>query len=105
MTRISFTAPDSTVHTVEAEDGESLMRVALQNDVPGIVGECGGELTCGTCHIYVPTEWQDRAGVQSDGEQELLSMMDDVRPESRLACQIEVNPGLDTLKIQISTYQ
>ncbi|BCW05889.1 2Fe-2S iron-sulfur cluster-binding protein [Arthrobacter sp. NtRootA1] len=105
MTQITYVSVDDTEHTVNATDGESLMRAALQNDVPGIVGECGGELTCGTCHIYVSNEWSDRVAPQSEGERELLSMMDDVRPESRLACQIRVHPDMHGFTSRISDHQ
>lgn len=105
MTQITYVSPDDTEHTVDASDGESLMRVALQHDVPGIVGECGGELTCGTCHVYVSAEWSDRIEPQSEGERELLSMMDDVRPESRLACQISVGPDMHGFISRISDHQ
>ena len=105
MTRITYVAPDDALYEVDVPDGESLMRGAVQNDIPGIVGECGGELTCGTCHVYIPVAWQDQTGTQSQGEQDLLSMMDDVRPESRLACQVTVTADLDGLATQISEHQ
>lgn len=105
MTRITYVAPDDAQYEVDVPDGESLMRGAIQNDVPGIIGECGGELTCGTCHVYIPAEWQNQTGTQSPGEQDLLSMMDDVRPESRLACQVKVTAGMEGLTTQISEHQ
>lgn len=105
MARIIYVAPDDTEYGVDVPEGESLMRGAIQNDVPGIIAECGGELTCGTCHIYIPTSWQDQTGTQSQGEQELLSMMDDVRPESRLACQVKVRADMEGLTARISEHQ
>ncbi|TAP39157.1 2Fe-2S iron-sulfur cluster-binding protein [Arthrobacter sp. S39] len=105
MTQITYVSTDDTRHTVDAPDGESLMRVALQHDIPGIVGECGGELTCGTCHVYVSDEWSDRVEPESEGERELLSMMDGVRPESRLACQIRVQHDMHGFTARISDHQ
>jgi ferredoxin, 2Fe-2S len=105
MTQITYTLTDGTDMVVDAPDGESVMRVALQNDVPGIIGECGGELSCGTCHVYVDDEWRDRIEPQSEDERDLLDMMDDVRPESRLCCQIRVRPEIDGFTSRVSDHQ
>lgn len=105
MTQITYVLTDGSEQTVDAPDGESVMRVALQNDVPGIIGECGGELSCGTCHVYVGDEWADRVDPQSEDERELLDMMDDVRPESRLCCQIRVRPEIDGFTATVSDHQ
>ena len=90
---------------MDATDGESVMRTALQNDVPGIVGECGGELSCGTCHVYVDPNWTGKVEPQSEEERELLDMMDDVRAESRLSCQVHVSPVLDGFVARVAEQQ
>jgi ferredoxin, 2Fe-2S len=105
MTSIRFTQPDETEREVTASDGESLMRVALREDIRGIVGECGGELTCGTCHIYIAGEWRESVGGPSEDEEALLEDMEGVRPESRLACQVKVRPELDGLRCTVSRFQ
>lgn len=90
---------------MDATAGESVMRTALQNDVPGIIGECGGELSCGTCHVYVDTAWIGKVDAQSEEERELLDMMNDVRAESRLSCQLNVSTDLDGFVARIAEQQ
>lgn len=104
-TEIVYILTDDSEQTVKAGYGESVMRAALQNDVPGIIGECGGELSCGTCHVYVDTEWLDKIDPQSEEERELLEMMNDVRPESRLSCQIQLKPGCAGFRSRIAEQQ
>ncbi|NKX56558.1 2Fe-2S iron-sulfur cluster-binding protein [Arthrobacter mobilis] len=103
MRTINFTLADGTVRTVEGADGESLMRIALGNDVPGIIGECGGELSCGTCHVYVDAQWTGKLPPQSADEADLMDMMDSYRPEaSRLGCQIRACAELDGLTVEVA---
>jgi ferredoxin, 2Fe-2S len=104
-TEITYILTDDSEQTVQASYGESVMRAALQNDVPGIIGECGGELSCGTCHVYVDAEWADKIDPQSEEERDLLDMMDDVRPESRLSCQIQLKPGCAGFRSRIAEQQ
>ncbi|MDF2046462.1 MULTISPECIES: 2Fe-2S iron-sulfur cluster-binding protein [Microbacterium] len=104
MTRIVYVLPDGAERLVEASDGESLMRAALQNDISEIVGECGGEMSCGTCHVYID-DAPDGIDPQSRDERELLDMVDSARPSSRLACQIAVRPELAGLCVRIADAQ
>ncbi|CAH0165592.1 MULTISPECIES: 2Fe-2S iron-sulfur cluster-binding protein [unclassified Microbacterium] len=101
MTSITYVLPDGTERQVDAEDGESLMRVALQNDIPEIVGECGGELSCGTCHVFIDPAAHG-VDPQSNEERDLLEMVDSATECSRLACQITVRPDLHGLRARIA---
>ena len=79
---------------------ERLMEIGKRANVPGIFGDCGGFMACATCHVYVEPEWCDRVGgPSSDEEREILAMTENVRPESRLGCQIWVTDELDGLRI------
>ncbi|MGJ4907161.1 2Fe-2S iron-sulfur cluster-binding protein [Bradyrhizobium sp. HKCCYLRH2015] len=102
MPRITFIEPDGTVRTVDAELTESAMQAAKRNGVDGIIGECGGSCICATCHCHVDKAWIDRVGPAGDIEADLLEFeAADVRPESRLACQISITDKLDGLVLQV----
>ncbi|EUB98926.1 ferredoxin [Rhizobium sp. CF080] len=101
MTEITFVEPDGTKHRVRAENGTSVMRAAVENDVPGVVGECGGSMTCGTCHVYVDDAWQGRTGIRSEEEEFMLEYASEVRPQSRLCCQILVDETLEGLVVHV----
>ncbi|WP_316165506.1 MULTISPECIES: 2Fe-2S iron-sulfur cluster-binding protein [unclassified Bradyrhizobium] len=102
MPRITFIETDGTVRLVEAEPGESAMQAAKRNGVDGIIGECGGSCICATCHCHVDKAWLERVGPAGDIEVDLLEFeAADVRPESRLACQISLTDALDGLVLQV----
>jgi len=104
MVKITFDK-NGLRHEVEAREGDSVMRAAIENGVPGILGECGGNLACATCHVYLPDAWTERAGEIYEMERELLDCALDVRPNSRLSCQIAVTPDLDGIVIGLPEKQ
>ncbi len=77
------------------------MEAAKLNDVPGIEAECGGACACATCHVYVDAAWIEKTGKPAEMEEDMLDFAFDVRPESRLSCQIKVTPELDGLVVRV----
>ena len=102
MPKITYIEANGTEHHVEAKVGETLMTAALDNVVPGIDGDCGGNCACATCHIYVDN---NAAGTASEEEQDMLSIADDVHENSRLGCQITITEGLDGLVVNLPAGQ
>ncbi len=105
MPKVTFIEHDGTVHDVDAEIGESLMEAAIRGSVSGIVAECGGSCTCATCHVYVDEAWVAKAGERSLEEDEQLDNAYDVRPNSRLSCQIKMSDELDGILVRTPSYQ
>jgi 2Fe-2S ferredoxin len=99
MTKITFIDAAGQSRTVEAEDGSTVMETALKNAIPGIEAECGGACACATCHVYVDESWLERLGKAEQMEEDMLDFAFDVRPTSRLSCQIKVRPELDGLTV------
>jgi 2Fe-2S ferredoxin len=97
MARITFIEHDGTTRTVEAENGATVMETAIRNAVPGIEAECGGACACATCHVYIGEEWVSVVGSPAPMEEDMLDFAFDVRPNSRLSCQIKVSDALDGL--------
>ena len=85
--------------TVEADTGSTVMEAAIRNNIPGIEAECGGACACATCHVYVAEEWRAKVGEPTAMEEDMLDFGYDVRPNSRLSCQIKVTPELDGLVV------
>jgi 2Fe-2S ferredoxin len=98
---VTFVLQDKTEHTVETEPGWKLMEVAVDNAIPGIDGDCGGEAACATCHVYVAPEWRDATGQRTAEEQAMLASTFGVRENSRLSCQIETSEDLDGLSVEV----
>src|ERR1700730_16042877 len=105
MPTITFIDPDGTTHKVAAEIGSTVMETAMRNDVPGIIASCGGSCACATCHVYVDEAWLAKTGERSTEEEDMLDTAIDVRPNSRLSCQITVTDELDGLTVQVATRQ
>ena len=105
MPKITYIEHDGTVHTVEAELGATVMETAIKNDVSSIVAECGGNCTCATCLVHVDEQWFAVVGPPSEEENQMLDTAFEVKPTSRLSCQIKVTPELDGLVVHTPSYQ
>ncbi|MCX7815313.1 MAG: (2Fe-2S)-binding protein [Tepidimonas ignava] len=92
---------------VEVEpDGRSLMKAAVDAGIDGIAADCGGSLTCATCHVFIPPEWQAKVGPARGDEDTMLDYTAvERRPNSRLSCQIRLTPDLDGLWVELPERQ
>ncbi len=107
--KVTMTDVNGVTRTFDSvEEGTSLMELGKQNDVAGIMGDCGGGCACATCHVYVQDEWFGKVGEPDDIEFAMLDMVSDVqRPTSRLGCQIKMKLELDGIEVTVapsSTY-
>lgn len=106
MPKLVFISIDGVERAVDARPGESVMAAAVRNGVPGIIGECGGNCSCATCHVYVDESQFAFVGAPEDMEEDLLDMgAHDRRDNSRLACQIKMTEELDGLTVQLPLEQ
>lgn len=106
MPQVTYKKIDGSQQSIDADVGASVMVTAVRNDVGGIVGECGGSMSCGTCHVFVDPAWADKLPAIGAEEGQILDVVAaGRRPESRLACQIEMTPELDGLVVQIPETQ
>lgn len=106
MININFIAADGTKTQVAADEGDSVMATAIANDIDGIIGECGGSMMCATCHCYVDEAWVEAVGPRQDGEGDMLeSATSEVKPNSRLSCQIKVSKAVDGLMVHLPQSQ
>ena len=100
MPKITFIDTDGASRSVEAPLGWTVMEAAVKNDVPGIEAECGGACACATCHVYVDEAWMEAVGPAEAMETDMLDFASDLRPNSRLSCQIKIRPELDGLVVR-----
>jgi ferredoxin, 2Fe-2S len=106
MPHVTLIKPDGCSIDLDARPGRTLMRAAVDAGVDGIAADCGGSLTCATCHVVVAAEWADRLPPPSADEQDMLEMTaSERRPTSRLSCQIVLDPGLDGLVVTLPLTQ
>ncbi|TDH36038.1 (2Fe-2S)-binding protein [Pseudohoeflea suaedae] len=105
MTKLSIIAFDGTQFDIDAENGSTVMENAIRNSVPGIEAECGGACACATCHVYVDDAWTETVGAPEPMEEDMLDFAFDVRPSSRLSCQIKVRDELDGLVVRVPERQ
>jgi 2Fe-2S ferredoxin len=100
MPKITYIDSGGTARTVEGEIGATVMETAIRNSIPGIEAECGGACACATCHVYVDESWRAKTGEPSPMEEDMLDFGYDVRPNSRLSCQIKISEELDGLVVR-----
>ncbi len=105
MPLVKFIGHDGTTHEVHVDTGTSIMRAAVDNDVRGIVGECGGSCVCATCHCYIHESWLSKFGEPNESERGLLECVGDLKPNSRLGCQVTVTDEFDGMSVTLPPSQ
>jgi len=103
MPKVTYIEHNGTEHSVDVPVGLSVMRGAVDNNIPGIDADCGGECACATCHVYVDAAWLDKTGLPQPNSQEasMLSFAAVTQPDSRLSCQIGMTEALDGLIVRM----
>ena len=105
MAKITYIENNGNSHTIEIQNGLTVMEGAVQNDIPGIDADCGGGMACATCHVYVKEEWFDKLLKKEDGEEDMLDMAYEPNQFSRLSCQVIVSNEIDGLVVSIPVKQ
>jgi ferredoxin, 2Fe-2S len=88
-------------HCLPADIGDTIRDVAEGARIDGAMGECGGFLACGTCHIIIDDSWAGRAGTANDDELFMLNGAVGREENSRLACQMPLDETLDGLVVHV----
>ena len=102
MIEVTFVDTDGTRTTLTGKEGDSVMQLARDHGIDEIRAECGGAMACATCHCYVDDAFADRTGTASGEEQDMLDFAEDeVKPTSRLSCQVALTPALNGLVVHI----
>ena len=102
MVNITFIEPQGERKSVQADEGLTIMEVAVRNGIAGIAAECGGQCSCATCHVYIDDAFLIAVGVPGDDEADMLDFSDKKRPNSRLGCQVEVVSQLDGMTVEVA---
>ena len=105
MTKIIYNTHDNKTHTIDVQNGLTVMEGAVQNDIPGIDADCGGGMACATCHVYVDENWFDKLNKIEDTERDMLDVAFDPNKFSRLGCQITVSDDLNGLVVKMPLKQ
>lgn len=101
MSIIRFIDADNQVTEVASELNETVMTVAVNNMIEGIIGECGGSMSCATCHCYVEDKYTHHFGNIGEMEEDMLSMVEHRQPNSRLGCQLELTENTGDIEIHL----
>jgi 2Fe-2S ferredoxin len=102
MPKVTYILSDGSEHVVDVPAGSSVMQGSVSNNLPGIIGECGGNCACATCHVHVdPKSAMKFAGI-SDEERELLSYTDGTKEDSRLSCQLILGEDTEEVRVHVA---
>ncbi len=105
MAKITYIEHNGTNHTVDVQNGLTVMEGAVQNNIPGIDADCGGGMACASCHVYVKEDWFDKINKKNEGEDDMLDQAYELKKNSRLSCQIIVSDDLDGLVVDMPEKQ
>jgi 2Fe-2S ferredoxin len=106
MPKVTYVQPDGARETFDIATGKSLMLGAQSNGVAGILGECGGQAMCATCHVYVDAKDLDLLPSMSDEEDAMLEdTASERKPTSRLSCQLEASDDVDGIVVYLPEEQ
>ncbi len=106
MPKITLIAANGEATEIDAALGRTLMELAVEHGISGIVGECGGSAMCATCHVYVESSRMDALSAMRPEENAMLdSTISERRPNSRLSCQIKVTNALDGALFHLPEHQ
>ena len=105
MPKVTFVQKDGSASEVNAVPGDSVMETAIDNDIDGIIAECGGACSCATCHVYVEESWAEKLAEPDALEDGMLDCVIDRRPNSRLSCQIRVTDEIDGIVVHVPDSQ
>ena len=105
MSKVTYIESNGKSHTIDVQNGLTVMEGAIQNNIPGIDADCGGSMACATCHVYVKEEWFNKIPKKDDGEEDMLDMAYEPNKFSRLSCQIIVTEDLDGMVVQLPSKQ
>ncbi|MDT8321027.1 MAG: 2Fe-2S iron-sulfur cluster-binding protein [Xanthomonadales bacterium] len=101
MIRIKVTDLEGREHVLEASLDIPLME-ALREPAWGVEAVCGGMCSCGTCHVYLDPQWLDSFPAKGIDEEELLDFLDYAKPNSRLSCQLLIQPQHEGLSLKLA---
>lgn len=105
MTTIIYVEHSGKEHTIDVENGKTVMQGAVESFVDGIIGECGGCCSCATCHVIVSDKWFEKVGGPNETEIGMLEAVPEPQLTSRLSCQIKVTDELEGLIVQMPEEQ
>tara|TARA_B100002052_G_scaffold268711_1_gene267533 strand:+ start:136 stop:456 length:321 start_codon:yes stop_codon:yes gene_type:complete len=105
MAKITYVEHNGKSHTIDVENGLTVMEGAIQNNVPGIDADCGGSMACATCHVYVKEDWFNIVPSKTEGEDDMLDQAYEPKKYSRLSCQLLVSDELDGLIVNLPEKQ
>ena len=105
MAKITYVEHSGKPHTIQVQNGLTVMEGAVQNNIPGIDADCGGSMACATCHVYVKEEWFNKLSKKEDGEEDMLDMAYEPNKFSRLSCQLTVSNELEGLVVNLPAKQ
>ena len=105
MAKITYIEHNGKSHTVDVQNGLTVMEGAVQNDIPGIDADCGGSMACATCHVYVKDDWFNKVPPKQNGEEDVLDQAFEPKKNSRLSCQMIISDELDGLIVDLPERQ
>ena len=99
---VTYVLPSGISQKIDVPNGMTVMQAALSHRVAGILGECGGNCMCATCHVYVDPSFLNGIPPAQPNEKFMLSIAaEGPAMNSRLSCQIKMTEELDGIIVRL----
>ena len=105
MVKITYIESNGSEHTVDVDEGLSIIEGAVSNSIPGIDADCGGGCACATCMVFVDSAWKEKIDSMSEEEESMIDFHEHKSDDSRLSCQIPVTKDLDGIILKLPESQ
>ncbi|RUO31323.1 2Fe-2S iron-sulfur cluster-binding protein [Aliidiomarina sanyensis] len=105
MPKALFIDAQGGEYELDVPVGQTLMEAATDAMLDGIIGECGGVMSCATCHVYVDQNWLGKLQPADDIEESMLDVAREPKDNSRLSCQITMSEELDGIVVHMPRSQ
>ena len=106
MPIVTYISSSGISRNIDVPLGMSVMQAALNHRIEGILGECGGNCMCATCHVYVDLSFASWIPAVKENEKFMLSIaVEGPETNSRLSCQIKMSEELDGITVRLPAKQ
>ena len=105
MALVFYVSHDGEQFEADVPAGSTVMDGALNNGIDGILAECGGAMSCATCHVYIDEAWTSKVEAPTAMEIDMLEVVSNPKENSRLSCQVTVTEAMEGLKVHLPESQ
>ena len=101
--RLNVIDREGKKNALDIEEGTTIRDAIEEKLSPDNYGLCGGNCSCGTCHVYFsPSDFEKLKEVKEDENSTLKESAIELTTHSRLGCQVELKKEYNNITVTIA---